>query len=147
MHGIKTQEMKKIQKVLRDLRIYLFGFPFGPIQKKWLQNLEKHPERQATGMLGARIAGSYQACCLGELGLIAGLLIFDEEGSLRENSLAGNGTVLTRYYSHLGLRSAGGECLDDRFQSLASMNDSGKTWPEIAKHVRKYGKYYFTKSV
>ena len=136
-----------MKNLLRELRIFLFGFPFGPIQKKWLSNLEKYPERQAMDHLGKRVDGSYVACCLGELGLVAGLLKFDGDGVLRENTFQKSPTCLMHYHTHVGLRSPGGDCEGGRFPSLASLNDSGMTWPEIAKHVRKYGKYYFTKSV
>jgi len=64
--------------------------PLGPIQKKWIKSLKKHPKRQLTNQLGKRksfmgITLSYKACCLGEGGLIAGVCKWDGNNLTSEN--------------------------------------------------------------
>lgn len=115
----------------------------GPIQTAWLKSLREHPERQTTKVLGYRTNGAYKACCLGELGLIAGVCTFDSNGTL---CCDGSRTILLNY-TGLGLRSPNGRQTKFAEPTLAVMNDFGKTWPEIADHVEKNFSLYFTKSV
>lgn len=128
-------------------------FKLGPIQEKWIKSLEDHPEKQLMDTLGKKHLNSegYKACCLGEGGLIAG--VCNWEGNVLIVSHKDNyGTIQTdmnllRFDIHLalGLRSKNGEA--DGFTSLAGMNDTGKTWPEIAAILRTNPERYFTKSI
>ena len=119
-------------------------FEFGPIQKQWLKNLKEHPERQYKEALGVKPVGSsYEACCLGELALLAGVAHWSE-GIL----FCGEDKETTgMYYEKLGLRSGVGSPKSGHHSSLATLNDDEMTWPEIAAHVEKYPEVYFTKSV
>lgn len=111
-------------------------FIFGPIQTEWLKSLKEHPERQLKGSLGKKYPdGTYKACCLGEAGLIAGVCEWREVGDqvilyVKESSQL---SVLVDVYETIGLfNSEGRRTSGYPEMSLAIMNDSGKTWPEIA---------------
>lgn len=120
---------------------------FGPIQEKWLQSLEQHPERQGTMRLGIKIDGEYKACCLGELGIIAGICIWKGD-SLVVDTLTNRGEYLSDRYTEVGLNDFIGSHKDNiNRQSLAYLNDKGSTWPEIAAIVRASPEKYFNKSV
>ena len=143
----------KLYQKLRDK-----AFKLGPIQTKWLESLEQHPERQNKNTLGKRYPdGSYTACCLGELGLIAGVCRW---GGLSDNVLIVTDlSAIDEYsanyldgtsYEEVGLYSARGRTRDGDNQdvnTLASLNDNSKTWPEIAAIVRANPAMYFKKSV
>lgn len=123
-------------------------FKLGPIQEKWLKSLEDHPERQMAGRLGLKTSeDTYTACCLGEAGLIAGVCEWNEYGMLLTKESNDDGLLSGVYYS-LGLRSASGKPLDTTMHdTLASLNDNGHTWPQIAKLLREHPEQYFTESV
>lgn len=119
----------------------------GPVQTEWVKRLREHPERQLTGRLGERNSTDYKACCLGELWLT----YCDIKGQQPQwdfDQLHING--LNCYFSdeatdELGLRSfAGGS---KKGKSLATLNDSGSTWTEIADMVEKDIFNYFTKEI
>jgi hypothetical protein len=142
-------------------------FVLGPLQEMWLKSLEEHPERQIDGVLGRGSEKQYFACCLGELhicacrinnlplpfedGLIVDILDASEEVKEKDN----NNKVLTESYIKYGLSSSvgsisGGWRGSDGYtahQSLASVNDSGVPWKEIAKFIRENPRKVFTKSV
>lgn len=123
-------------------------FTFGPIQKKWLQSLEQHPERQMKKKLGIKFSdGTCQACCLGELGLIAGVCEWDERGVLTTTGAHHRENTLSEVYDRVGLRDAVGSGSDLRTYSLANLNDRRMTWPEIAAEVRANPERYLVKSV
>lgn len=142
--------------MIKYLKKLIFGepkFKLGPIQTKWLQSLEAHPERQLKHRLGIKKSSddtSYQACCLGELGLIAGVCQW-EGINLSTKKFSERG-VLLGVYKELGLYSPHGDKktfanhLVSRELSLAELNDSGTTWPEIAAIVRANPEGYFSKS-
>lgn len=121
-------------------------FTFGPIQTKWLESLEQHPERQLTERLGRKYDdGTYQACCLGELGLIAGLCKWD--GIYLSTKYVNDMGELPDIYEELGLHNKVGDSLDQSKLSLAELNDGGNTWPEIASIIRANPTNYLSKSV
>lgn len=112
----------------------------GPIQKKWVESLRAHPERQTDGVLGRKNEdGTYGVCCLGEGGLIAGACKW--VGNVLYSSCMNSNETLTNTYKILGLRSEAGwlrkevDRDDESFNSLAEMNDGGWTWPEIADYI------------
>ena len=121
-------------------------FELGPIQKQWIASLRANPDRQLNNQLGRRTPdGSYTACCLGELGLIAGLCEWDRA------ILIVKGTTfmgfLNAVYVQVGLRSEKGHPRDARFAILSVMNDRLNTWPEIADIVEANPEQYFTISI
>lgn len=121
------------------------NFKFGEKQEQWLQSLENNPERQLKRQLGIKhnmYSDDYQACCLGELCIITGKAEFNKIGILE----SGYSTDFVEEFKELGLNSADGGSSIPSLYSLAYLNDNEMTWPEIAAHVRKYGKYYFNKS-
>ena len=121
-------------------------FKLGPIQKKWLASLEKHPERQMKGCLGTRNEnGTYKACCLGEGGLIAGVCIFNKKNELVTRS--GDYSVLSRSdFKALGLRNPTGNNKDNSL-CLAELNDDDLDWQMIAAIIRSEPEDFFIKSV
>lgn len=123
-------------------------FILGPLQEKWMQSLEQHPERQGRNTLGVQMSnGSYKACCLGEGGLTAGICRWDEEGLLVDID-SGSTHYLDSGYIKLGLRDKRGVAKDYILsESMASMNDDGYSWPEIAAIVRGNPEAYFTDPV
>lgn len=121
----------------------------GPIQEKWLQSLEQHPERQQCGRLGVkRGKNEYTACCLGQLLINSGkdfwdgrLLYSNDSGNLSSGSLEG-------VWQDLGLYGPYGERYDDNANArLSVLNDTGTTWPEIAAIIRADPKAYLSKAV
>lgn len=129
-------------------------FEFGPIQTKWLESLEQHPERQMKDALGLRSPdGSYKCCCLGELGIIGGICGFDEVGELRtidEDIHRTSKTTLSNVHEKVGLHNGCGSVVGEKEGMLAALtiyNDGKHTWPEIAAIVRANPTAYFSKSV
>lgn len=121
----------------------------GPIQKEWIQSLRDHPERQ--GRLYLEING--KRCCLGEL-----LVITTLHGITSTKTLGGvlfDTTTISRNYCSgignselLGLKNRlGGLRVPCKGKtSLATMNDNGMTWAEIADYVEANPGDVFTKS-
>lgn len=122
----------------------------GPIQEAWVKSLEEHPERQMMGELGRGELNHYKACCLGECKMVmyrAGLCGNPiEDGTLRSGKKIKLLSESDR--RKIGLRSGEGHAKDEpHFSSLASMNDRGKTWPNIAAIIRENPDRFFFKSV
>lgn len=126
-------------------------FVLGPIQKVWIKSLREHPERQGKRVLGLKSTDglTYQACCLGEGGLIAGVCEW------RGNILCVTTTGADCYlrddaYKALGLDNYSGKPIDLDFgleaKSLAFMNDEGISWQEIADLLEKHPEKYFRES-
>lgn len=137
----------------------------GPIQEQWLKNLEEHPERQTGGRLGCRFnTNDYQACCLGEY-----LITYKKYHGFSDDDIwsgeqlwdgDSHGDVsLEEHWSILGLYTSEG-CFQKggyyhkidavnghSYMSLAEMNDSGITWPEIARHIRENPDLVFRESL
>lgn len=144
----------------------------GPIQKKWLESLRAHPDRQGYGSLGMCKGGpgDYEACCLGEL-LITYRLENGEsledvwgitEGAVSDVTVLFDSDTssgyLYRSYQTLGLNNEKGAFAKDgqeasinyqgeEFESLSDMNDCYVSWPEIAKVVEANADLVFTKSL
>ena len=135
----------------------------GPLQTKWIETLEKHPERQMTGFLGRKDSqNNFKCCCLGQGGLIAGVCEWVEHkgeiilmvSSLAEMFKEGGGDYAQvveelsgNYYKALGLRGPSGNVTNYKKKSLAFLNDSGTSWVDIAKLLRENPESYFTHSV
>lgn len=119
----------------------------GPLQRRWVNRLKKHPERQLKGTLGKRFHnGDYKACCLGEAGLMMGTCVFGLDGTLHEKGHIHRTGALTRSYDRLGLRSSIGTV--DDMASLATLNDDPDyTWTDIAYLIEAAPELFFTKSV
>jgi hypothetical protein len=120
----------------------------GPIQKAWIASLRAHPERQMTGKLGERRSnGTYQACCLGEGGLIAGVCHWNASGTLESMVETGNsGTLGGGAYNSLGLYGPTGKN-KKKPMSLSSINDAGTSWSEIADMLEDNPEDWFQRSV
>jgi len=123
-------------------------------QDKWLTSLEDHPKRQCKNVLGKKLDKGYVACCLGEALIVMcrmehKKIPFDSLGVLR-GSTSNMGSLSDKEYKKLGLLSAEGRIhslfynLFNNNRGLASANDSGMTWPKIAKLIRKYPQAVFT---
>ena len=133
-------------------------FELGPLQKMWLEQLRKHPERQISHCLGYGTPKEYKACCLGELHLCAHRLAnkklpFDSNNRICDDSIYG---TLSYSYEQYGLNSSVGQSVkefttsfieDKSFYTLAQANDGGVSWPEIADIIEKNPENFFTKSV
>jgi len=116
----------------------------GPIQEQWLQTLEQHPERQLRHKLGHRTDEGDKMCCLGQLGLLAGIC----EWHMKTLKTIPLHLVNILYdFKSVGLYSGSGRSKDFAFPALSKLNDSGKTWPEIAAIVRANPDHYFTHAV
>jgi len=126
----------------------------GPIQTRWVESLEAHPERQGKGRLGIRdlATGEYRACCLGEGGLIAGVCKWDGEYI---KTISNSPFYLSEEaYAALGLRNQLGAFISGPHEvgsvtvnSLADANDEGATWSEIAAFIRANPEEIFKESV
>lgn len=124
----------------------------GVIQEQWLKNLEEHPERQTGGRLGRKNEdGGYSACCLGEY-----LITYRKQQGLSDDEIwtgeqlldgdSYSDVSLEESWEDMGLYNTEGNFKDNTlitasngnaYDSLAEMNDSGITWPEIARHIRE----------
>lgn len=131
----------------------------GPIQEAWVKSLEDHPERQIAGHLGKGTEKRYKACCLGE-GLVCLYRLgfvnnpFTAFGIMDSKQNESTHTGMLAYsYHKLGLRSGLGslsaviEMNGEKYQTLSSMNDRGRSWAEIAAFIRENPEKVFTKSV
>jgi len=121
----------------------------GPLQERWLQSLEQNAERQCIRQLAKKNGdGSYQACCLGEAAIIAGIGQWGNEQPKHAHTYLVNGDrseLADDAFEALGLRGPLGNFQDDKelkvgpakgVQTLSDANDGGATWPEIAAFIR-----------
>lgn len=127
----------------------------GPIQKQWIKNLRDNPNMQLKNQLGICDNGKLvKACCLGML-----LHTYNEANGIEDTVIAGSlycniyadSAYALENYEQLGLYGSGGNIAyhpedPNSMDSLATMNDSGKTWPEIADFVEQHPDNVFTKS-
>lgn len=135
-------------------------FKIGPLQEFWLQQLEKHPNKQMHEFLGKGNARSYKACCLGEGAICTYRFkkkkfnhLFDVDGYLNLGENYAYYTLPSEFVNQLGLYDMQGEIRRtkhnkkaSRYTSLADMNDRGVTWPEIAKFIRENPSLVFKES-
>lgn len=150
-------------------------FKFGPVQKLWLEQLKKYPERQTRGILGVGNPRNYEACCLGELLLCKyrvakKKLPFSEMGCIVEEGRYGSGSILHRSFDSVGLTDKKGTIRFSKIpdeadlhysslnklsntgnvrnhKSLTVLNDLGMSWPDIADFVERFPEAVFIKSV
>ena len=120
-------------------------FKFGPLQRAWIDYLRAHPEEQYKGSLGKKIQGVERCCCLGRGGIIAGVCKWAE--NTLQTMDGSTGLLEFKSYKALGLRGKAGEPKNKHFSALSHLNDSGKTWLEIADILEKFPKQYFIHSV
>jgi len=126
-------------------------FELGTIQKEWIKSLREHPERQMKARLGEGSEDNYRACCLGEWCVVynrmRGLPAPFKDGKIISSNerLDGDTTLIGEhgvcFYSPSGLIMTPGA------SSLSYMNDSGKTWPQIADFVEANPEAVFIKSI
>lgn len=133
-------------------------FEMGPLQKQWVADLRKYPERQTHGELGRRLFdNSIKACCLGQL-LITDCEMNNKELPFNNNeALYDQNTSLDCYlensYEKYGLiddMGAIGVCSDENFKghrNLSQANDAGISWVEIADFIEANPEKVFIKSV
>ena len=138
----------------------------GKIQKAWIADLRKYPERQMTGMLGKKNieTGEIKACCLGQALLTLCEIkdiepIFSDDSSLCDIS----SPDFPRYsYTELGLIGERGDLLyqvssdsfsrdsklgkEKKYYSLSEMNDGGLTWSDIADYIETHPENIFKES-
>lgn len=137
-------------------------FKLGKIQKAWIANLRKHPERRRKRYLGKGNSRNYQACCLGEALLTLCRINkkafpFDSDTYLCDNT---DSSILSYSYDKIGLYGKRGDINIENVspsritkeirrlegRSLASLNDNGYTWLQIADLLEKYPEAFFTES-
>lgn len=133
----------------------------GSLQKAWLADLRGHPERQTEGVLGRTMKrnGDMLLCCLGQAKITLhefnggnAIDLFIERKNDATGSFLGiwelwdgsSDADLADSYEELGLYNADGliawsgeDVGCGRYNSLAAMNDSGVTWPEIADFIEE----------
>ena len=125
----------------------------GPVQERWVQFLEQHPDLQGTSRLGyivrdgENLCDGTKMCCLGA----ALFTLYPYKvGSLDDY---GYKLSLETTYKILGLNNPRGSLKVSftegrmHFYSLAEMNDKGFTWPEIAAYIRANPENVFERSV
>lgn len=122
----------------------------GPIQKQWIENLRKYPDRQMKGQLASGNLENYRACCLGELAICT-LKANEEEIDFEDSLFIDESEIDLLDFEKFGLfDSMGGisHLANKEYlhKSLAGLNDNGTTWPEIADMVEKNPHHFFTKS-
>lgn len=121
------------------------SFTLGPIQTKWVDYMEKHPEQQGFKSLGYEENGKKYYCCLGILSEIAGTA-FWVDGVLRNKTDNCRGMPIAK---ELHLHYSSGAVvkgITDEINSLVHINDNGGKWPEISALVRANPQHYFTQS-
>lgn len=115
----------------------------GPLQRKWVEALRSGEYRQTKGYL--LMEGAY--CCLGVACLSIGL---SPEHALGADVFDGSYVAVLPPLVKDGMRFRGwcGEFRnatdDERYQSLADLNDGGKTFDEIADFVEAHSEAVFT---
>lgn len=140
----------------------------GKLQKEWVKSLKENPERQCEGKLGQLLRNNkdYEACCLGELHVVAhkfytGESYFEDNHCMVEDG--GDDGELTHSYRKYGLYSSSGsikfphdesiESYPEKFQSiidsedLVTANDDGISWVDIGEFIETYPEMIFTKPV
>jgi hypothetical protein len=135
-------------------------FKFGPLQRKWLRLLESGKLRQAKATLHRKGRGTESFCCLGvaECKVVKnkGIETFaiDENnkrmkliayGSYKNTEALTLGTARKmKFRDTLGRPTIPYKDYDDaNYDSLADMNDKGKSFKKIAAAVRKHPEWYF----
>ena len=133
----------------------------GKIQKQWIADLRKYPERQIKNKLGEKNEkGVITACCLGQA-----LLTYCELEGIKpvwEFSIPHNNSFLSDFlhsemslvssHNKLGLITSNGNLLkstiinDQKFITLSQMNDYGLTWLEIADYIESNPENVFKES-
>lgn len=127
-------------------------FKLGPLQEKWLQYLEQHPEQQIKEVLGEQDEdGEIGMCCLGAAAIVCDSAEWkDSVLTKRKRLFSGDSDQWFENYNLIGLRSFEGVAskpfCKEKFVSLVVANDTGLTWPEIAAEIRKDPKNFFTES-
>jgi hypothetical protein len=124
----------------------------GVLQRAWVEDLKKYPERQTINSLGTIKNNVIKVCCLGQALItkarldnknvkLEGCVIVDPKDSIK------NTKCLKKSYQDFGLRSSVGtiDNYDDLF--LTSMNDSSKSWLEIAKFIENHPEDVFTHKI
>jgi hypothetical protein len=126
----------------------------GKLQKFWIEQLKKHPEKQTKKMLGEGTSDNYKACCLGELHLCAFRLEKKKLPFIDNQIYDGQkyGGTLASSYKKYGLLSPQGTFKKDYdyhkdSESLAHLNDKGVSWTEIADIIERNPENVFNKSV
>jgi hypothetical protein len=119
----------------------------GPIQRKWVDSLRAHPERQGRTYLAQGTEDNYIGCCLGEY-----LIVYNKEKGIAckfTNRLLiadPDNCASLPNFEEFGLYSPYGDLKDSSY-SLASMNDNHKTWLEIANFIEANESLVFSKEV
>ena len=133
----------------------------GKIQKAWIADLRKYPERQFKNKLGEKNEkGEIKACCLGQA-----LLTYCEVEGIKpvwEYEKSNDSYVLSDFlhsemylvgsYNKLGLRDGAGDLLNSVvignciYSSLASMNDNDIPWSKIADYIESNPENVFQES-
>jgi hypothetical protein len=124
----------------------------GVLQRAWVEDLKKYPERQTINSLGTIKNDVIKVCCLGQALItkarfdnknvkLEGCVIVDPKDSIK------NTKCLKKSYQDFGLRSSVGtiDNYDNLF--LTSMNDSSKSWLEIAKFIENHPEDVFTHKI
>lgn len=126
----------------------------GPLQTKWVEALEAHPNRQTAGHLGHVDGnGDIRACCLGQALLCLYGYAAIQSGLIRSGTIHGTLNPIDRdilgLYTHSGsIRQGEYISYNDReFRTLAQANDGGVPWSFIAKFIRENPESVFYKSV
>jgi hypothetical protein len=127
-------------------------FKLGPLQRKWVAYLKKHPEQQITGRLGKVVSGEKKMCCLGAGGIIVKSCRWSGENLVDEVCGYEETVLLIKGYNKLGLNNASGsiknDSIEDAWFSLAYLNDDGEhTWIDIAYLIEAAPELFFNKSV
>jgi hypothetical protein len=121
----------------------------GKVQKAWVSDLRKYPERQDDGRLGKviKLKDGYhiRCCCLGQAEITM-------NGMPKGTSICSGGSSfgLEGSYKQLGLHSMMGVFqggLLEGHDSLANANDGGVTWEVIANFIEKNPEVVFIKSL
>ena len=132
----------------------------GPLQEAWVKALESGEYQQGQGRLVTVVNPDEDeellCCCLGVLCLMENL----------DKELVAHGGMEPRYsfsvneqfylpqslvkkygfFNHRG-EAVGAETPEEKTNSLAYMNDSGKTFSEIAAEIRQHPTWYFEEEV
>jgi hypothetical protein len=120
----------------------------GPKQEIWLQALESGKYAQFSNFLSNNTQTAF--CCLG-LGCFIGIVphYIDDQGCINVKDTDGSGSneiLIGDSFKYLGLYSPRGSHKDHgffRYKSLEQLNDSHKTFKEIAEIIRADPSAYF----